>query len=197
VLHDPEGQSRPGTVLQGSVLGSLTPPESFHVLMLVGRAGLVCDHEAGADGYGLGSVVVGPDPGGNLLHAPSLQPGDHSDGSFGGEALALPWDAHEPSDLGRLATPAEDRLEHPDRHPVNEPTDDPVELGCRIGGGAVRGEPAKGASQAFHGAALSAGEPVNLYSRSSAKMAAISSASSAATGTRTSRAVRTLSSTGS
>jgi hypothetical protein len=37
----------------------------------------------------------------------------------------------------------EDRLEHPDRRPVNQPADDPVELGCRTGG-PVLGELAKG-----------------------------------------------------
>ena len=80
---------------------------------------------------------------------------------------AKPWPCHgmpTSQEISAAWPPlAEDRLEHPDRHPVNEPTDDPVELGCRIGGGAVRGEPAKGASQAFHGAGLSAGEYVQPF----------------------------------
>jgi hypothetical protein len=87
--------------------------------------------------------MIGPDPGDHLLHASSLQPGDHTDRSFGGKALALPRHAHQPRDLSHPATTTEDRLEQPDRRPVNQPTDDPVELGSRIGG-AVLCEPAKG-----------------------------------------------------
>src|SRR4029450_1179886 len=61
--------------------------------MLGCSTGLVRDQEAGAHGDRLRGMVVGPDPGGDLLHAPSLQPGDHGDRGFGGESLALPGHA--------------------------------------------------------------------------------------------------------
>jgi hypothetical protein len=53
-------------------------------------------------------------------------------------------------------------LEHPDRRPVNQPADDPVELGCRTGG-PVLGELVKGLSQTLHGAGLSAGELIDPF----------------------------------
>jgi hypothetical protein len=130
--------------------------------MLLCRAGLVRDHEAGADGHRLGRVVAGSNSGGDLLHAPSLQPGDHSDRSFGGEALALPGHAHEPRELGRPATAADHRLEHSDRHPVNQPANNPIELGCGIGG-AVFGELAKGISQTLDSPGLSTGEQIQPF----------------------------------